>query len=300
MKHGGSFGCSIDPRQANLQATQEFISTSKLKGKKWREGLRNALGLQDITVDNIDPESVVARVIVEADYRMKLVGMDLEKGVPGVESFLSRVKLDKNGRVPPTDVMRLEFVLDYDNVSVTDDKDAYQLHGRGVKVVSEKELLNQKGQRIHTGKSEGPAADFARGFSKNFNSMAQRYPIYAQLKNVFDLAMIANLIRHQEIDKTCKWNMTFFGPAKEGQLTYATRKGNIPREVKTVMNYRELDERRNGRKVRTHLIVGISGGVSVDAGKLLQSKDAIIKDTYGKLRLDRKSAKPTGENWWWD
>mgnify|MGYP003336062702 FL=1 len=63
-------------------------------------------------MDGIDPRSIVARVIVEADYRMKLVGMDLEKGVPGVESFLSRVQLDRNGNVPPTDVMRLEFVLD--------------------------------------------------------------------------------------------------------------------------------------------------------------------------------------------
>lgn len=300
VEFNGKFGCSIDPRQANLKATQEFISTTKLKGKAWREGLRDALGLQDITVDGIDPQSVVARVIVEADYRMKLVGMDLEKGVPGVESFLSRVQLDKNGQVPPTDVMRLEFILDYDNVSVTDDKDAYQLHGRGVKVVSEKELINQKGQRVHTGKSEGPAAEFAQGFTKHFGAMAKRYPIYAQLKNVFDLAMVANLIRMQELDKSCKWNMTFFGPPKEGMMTYESLKGHIPREVKTVMNYREIDERKGGRKVRTHLIVGISGGVSVDAARLLQSKNAIVKDTYGKLELDRKTAKPVGENWWWD
>lgn len=299
VEFDGKFGCSIDPRQANLKATQEFVSTTRLKGRRWREGLQNALGLQDISVDGIDPQSVVARVIVEADYRMKLVGMNLEKGVPGVESFLNGVKLDKNGNVPPTDVMRLEFMLNYDNISVTEARDAYQLLGQGVKVVSEKELLNKQGERIHTGKSEGPAAEFARGFTKHFNAMAKQYPIYAQLKNVFDLAMIANLIKSQGIDKACKWNLSYFGPAKSGQLAYETRRGNIPREVKTVMNYREVDGRKNGRKV-THLIVGISGGVTFDAGKFLQSKGAITKDTYGKLKLDRKTAKPSSDNWWWD
>ncbi|MEC9092953.1 MAG: DUF1598 domain-containing protein [Planctomycetota bacterium] len=300
IEFNGKFGCSIDPRQANLIATQQFASTSDLKGKRWREGLQNALGFQDITVDGIDPQSVVARVIVEADYRMKLVGVGLEKSVPGVESFLSKVSLDADGNVPPTDVMRLEFMLNYDNISVTEDKDAYQLHGQGVKVVSEKELLNQKGERFQTGKSEGPAAEFARGFTKHFPAMAKRYPIYAQLKNVFDLAMVSNLIRSQGIDKICKWNMTYFGPEKNSQQTYLSRKGSIPREVKSVMNYREIDVRENGRTIKTQLIVGISGGVSVDVEKLIQSREMIKKDTYGKLKIDRKIAKPTAENWWWD
>ena len=300
VEFDGKFGCSIDPRQANLKATQQFVASSPLKGKRWREGLQSALGLQDISVDGIDPRSIVARVIVEADYRMKLVGMDLEKGVPGVESFLSRVQLDRNGNVPPTDVMRLEFVLDYDSLSVTDSRDAFQLHGQGVKVVSEKELLNQEGDRLQTGRSEGPAAEFARGFTKNFEAMARRYPIYAQLKNVFDLALVSNLIRGEGIDRSCDWNMTYFGPAREGEIRYRSRRGHIPREVKTVMNYREIDVRQNGRKVKTHLVVGISGGVSVDAGRFLRSKDALLKDTYGKLKLDRRTARPATENWWWD
>lgn len=300
VKLDGKFGCSIDPRQTNLQATQEFIATSPLKGKRWRDGLRTALGLQDITVDGIDPQSVVARVIVEADYRMKLVGMDLEKGVPGVESFLSRVELDKDGNVPPQDVMRLEFVLNYENVSVTDTKDAYQLHGQGVKVISEQELLDARGKRIQTGKSTGPADEFARGFTKHFNAMAAKYPIYRQLKNIFDLAMVTNLIKSHQLAKKCSWSMAYFVPTDRSYLSYENHRGPIPKEVSTVMNYREIDVRQGGRRVKTHLVVGVSGGVTVDAGSVLSSNDLIKTDTYGKLRLDRKTAKPPSENWWWD
>ncbi len=300
VEHDGKFGCSIDPRQANLQAFQTFASTSKLRGKRFLDGLQDALGFQDISVDGIDPQSVVARVIVEADYRMKLVGVNLEKSVPGAEGFLNRVKLDTNGNIPPLDLMRLEFMLDYENVTVTDSKDAFQLHGRGVKVVSADEILDRNGKRIQTGKSTGPAAEFARGFTKHFDDMAAKYPIYRQLKNVFDLAMVTNLITSQGIDKTCKWNMTYFGPEKKGDLTYTSERGNIPKEVKSVMNYRDIPYRKNGRTVNTKRAIGLSGGVSVDVGNFLRSKDSIKKDTYGVLELDHKSAKPVSENWWWD
>ena len=300
IEHDGKFGCSIDPRQANLQAVQNYVSTTKLKGKRFLQGLQNSLGYQDISVDGIDPQSIVARVIVEADYRMKLVGVNLEKSVPGAEGFLDRIKLDTNGNVPPTDLIRLEFMLDYENVTVTDGKDAFQLHGRGVKVVSADEILDRNGERIQKGTATGPGAAFARGFTTHFDEMATKYPIYRQLKNVFDLAMVTNLITSQGIDKKCKWNMTYFGPEKKGELAYTNLKGSIPKEVKSVMNYRDIPYRKNGRLVNKKRAIGLSGGVSVDVGSFLQSKGAIKKDTYGVLELDRKAAKPASENWWWD
>ena len=72
------FGCSIDPRQANLAATKQYLASSKLIGKPWREKLREVLGQQDIRVFGIDPRTHAGRILVEADYRMKLIGMGLE------------------------------------------------------------------------------------------------------------------------------------------------------------------------------------------------------------------------------
>ena len=39
--------------------------------------------------------------MVEADYRMKLVGMGLEQGVPGVESYLASIELGPGNRLRP-------------------------------------------------------------------------------------------------------------------------------------------------------------------------------------------------------
>ena len=79
------FGCSITPTEAGLAATQEFIAQSNRtplkpgaeRSEAWLKQLRAHLGRQTVTVNGIDPRTHVGRVIVEADYRMKLVGTRL-------------------------------------------------------------------------------------------------------------------------------------------------------------------------------------------------------------------------------
>ena len=73
--------------------------------------------------------------MVEADYRMKLVGIGLEEGVFGVKSYLDSVELDKNGQPPPMSVLRWWFALNYDTLTATKSRDAFELHGPGPEVM---------------------------------------------------------------------------------------------------------------------------------------------------------------------
>lgn len=41
-------------------------------------GLKENLGLQVVSIDGISPQTHFAQVLVEADYRMKLIGIGLE------------------------------------------------------------------------------------------------------------------------------------------------------------------------------------------------------------------------------
>jgi len=82
----GRFGCSINPRQDNLaaaNAVNEKWSKQPLKPgqrEKWLAEFRGAMGRQDIEVYGIDRRTHAGRVLIEADYRMKLVGIGLEEG----------------------------------------------------------------------------------------------------------------------------------------------------------------------------------------------------------------------------
>ena len=119
--------------------------------------LAGEVGKQDIEVYGLDPRTRAARVIVAADYRMKLVGMGLEEGVPGVQSYLKSIKLAPGQPPPPMTVLRWWFTLNYEPPVFSRDRLAFALRGQGVKVESENEHLTAQGKQVHT----GPPRSFA-------------------------------------------------------------------------------------------------------------------------------------------
>lgn len=290
------FGCAITPREENLAKTKAFVEASaqsplKPGGRdKWVKQLRDTLGRQDVTVFGIDSQTHAAHILVEADYHMKLVGMGLAEGTLGVKSYLDTVEVGPNGELPPMNVLRWWFTLNYDAVSATKTRDAFALKGPGVKVLSENEMLTERGERVHTGQSDALNSQFAHSFTKHFETLADKYPVYAELRNIFDLALVAGIVRSEDLAQQCQWHLTHFGA--EG--AYQPRLDHAPKEVDTVVNHRVV----RGK----HIVAGISGGVSVDASALA-AKKAIQVDDYGALSAERVSSTPkkvTARGWWWD
>jgi hypothetical protein len=290
-----SFGCSINPRQEALANTQAFLNQTSSQPlqpgqrKAWLTKLRDTMGKQDIEIFGVDPATRVAGVLVEADYHMKLIGMGLADGVDGVESYLDSIKL-RNGEAPPAmSVLRWWFTLNYEAVRTVPGGDAYELVGQGVRVLSENELLAAQGQRVHTGQSEPLNKKFADSFTAHFAALAEKYPIYADLRNVFDLAMAAALIQSDGLAARVKWQPALLTSAEKLRLPART----VPRQVETVINHRVIGGR--------HVVAGVSGGVMVAANDVL--RDGRSTDAAGKLTESRQPA-PAAANapgaWWWD
>ncbi|HEY2146284.1 MAG TPA: DUF1598 domain-containing protein, partial [Pirellulales bacterium] len=290
------FGCAITPTQEGLARTKEFVAESNKTpirsdaGRdRWLKKLRDSLGRQNIEVYGLDSGTRAARVLVEADYRMKLVGVGLEVGVAGVPSYLSMIHVAKDGSVPPLDVLRWWFTLNYDALEATRDHDAFEFRGQGVKVLSENELLTATGQRVHTGASDVLNSEFARNFTMHFSELAAKYPIYADLQNMFDLALLSALVRSERLADRIDWHMTYFRDPKQ----YRVETSDAPKTVETVINHRIV----NGKTI----LVGVSGGVSCDPSSLIQP--TAMHSDYGVLREQRSAAKPKAEVrnvWWWD
>ena len=156
-------------------------------------------------------------------------------------------------------------------------------------MLSENELLTARGERVHTGKADDLNSQFAHSFTAHFEELARKYPIYADLRGVFDLALVAALIRAERLDEQAAWRMSILGDAAK----FPVRLAAVPKQVETVMNHRLVEQK--------HIIVGVSGGVSFDANSLVQAQ-AIKADEYGLMSSDRASATPNAarEIWWWD
>jgi hypothetical protein len=292
----GRFGCSIDPRKDNLaeaKVVNERWAAQPLRPgqrEKWLSEFRAAMGRQDIRIYGIDPRTRVGRVLVEADYRMKLVGIGLEEGVLGVTSYLASVEIGKDGNPPPMNVLRWWFTLNHEALMATDSRDAFQLRGPGVKVLSENELLTERGERVHTGEADVLTRQFAESFTRHFDKLAAKYPIYAELRNVFDFALVAAVMQNHDLPGQVGWHMTHFGPDGD----YAPDLGPAPREVESVINHRVI-----GGK---HVVAAVSGGVRVDTHGLA-AREAVKTDTYGLLSGERRASLPQNlprRSWWWD
>ncbi len=281
------FGCMITPRREGLARIQAFIREHK---HARLDQLRDQLGSQDIEVYGLDPRTRAARVMVEADYRMKLVGMGLEKGVPGVQSYLASISLAPGEPGPPMGVLRWWFTLNYDAVSASADRRAFALRGQGVKVESENEHLTAQGQRVHTGQSEELTRKFARDFTAHFDALCRKYPIYAELRNLFDLGLVCALVHEEGLADRVGWHLTCFGNPQ----AFAVELGEAPKEVQTVVSSRAVN--------RSVTLIGVSGGVRVQPASLVR-REAIEIPRDGALDSRRSAAatkKPAGDNWWWD
>jgi hypothetical protein len=292
----GQFGCSITPRKDNLaaaKAVNEKWSKQPLKPgqrEKWLGEIRAALGRQDIEVYGIDRRTHVGHVLIEADYRMKLVGIGLEEGTPGVASYLSSIELDKSGNAPPMNVLRWWFTLNYDALSASASRDAFELHGPGVRVLSENELLTERGERVHTGDSDKLTRRFAESFTTHFDKLSARYPIYAELRNVFDLSLAAAILQSHDLPGQVGWHMTHFGPGGD----YVPALGPAPTEVDSVLNRRIIGG--------NHVVAAVSGGVRVDPRKLT-GREAVKTDNSGSIVGERQTSTPKElprRGWWWD
>ncbi|HEY5315880.1 MAG TPA: DUF1598 domain-containing protein, partial [Pirellulales bacterium] len=289
------FGCTITPTQEALARTQQFVADSSRKplaaGKRglWLRELREKLGAQEVAVQGIDPRSRVAQVLVEADYRMKLVGIGLEEGTLGVPSYLDMIHVRPGEAPPAMDVLRWWFTMNYQAVLASPDRQMFQLRGTGVKVLSENELLNELGGRVHTGQSDALNQQFADNFTAHFADLAARYPVYAELQNIFDLALVSALIKTEGLAERVGWHLTCFKDPSQ----YPVSQGQAPRAVETVINHRVVN--------RVHVLAAVSGGVSIDPAPLV-SGDAIQLDRQGRLQSAYRltPAPPVKDRWWWD
>ncbi len=291
----GVIGCSIDPRPAGLQRLKTFVAHSSSRGaltpdkvKPWTAQLKNALGHQDITITGVPADSRVARVLVEADYKMKLIGigqLDAGRDLPGIFDLLTTEEQQDSS----LDALRWWLSMKYRQVLHSAAGDAFQLVGSAVLCRSENEFVDGRGQRVQTGKSEGSNRRFAENFTKHYVELSRKDTVFADLKNIFDLALVAALVNRQGLADQAGWDLGVFGPHGD----YRAAVYPVPRTVDSVVNHRVF----RGRDI----VVQVAGGVRADIGGLLRNRRVIRANS--QLNGIAPAARPkdlAGDRWWWD
>lgn len=290
------FGCSIDPQAANIQAVKEYAANSQARGplspagvRRWANKIGEILGMQDITVYGVPTESRVARVLVEADYRMKLIGigeLDAPSEIPNYFELLKQNPAAVSGGL---DAMRWWMTMQYEEVLHSENQDVFQIRGAAVKCLSENQFLTAQGDRVNTGQAEPINRKFAKNFTEHYAKLAHADPIFADLQGVFDLALVAALIERKSLDDQAKWDRGVF--ASHG--AYQPESYAVAQQTDSVVAHRVY----NGKDV----VLQVAGGVRADLMAVASNRD--IQKVSTELKVVSQTAK--GDNvpenrWWWD
>lgn len=292
----GIFICAIVPREEGLRAVNQFSAESQARGplhpgqvNQWARTIENKLGLQDIEYTGIPANSRVARVIVDADYRMKLIGIGKLDGGPQMKSFFDLLTPEQKQQQMETDALRWWLTMKYDAILHSSNRDVFEIQGSSVLCRSENELITAQGKRIHTGKAEPTNRLFAQQFTSNYDELAKRDLVFADLQNIFDLSLLAALIHKERLNDRANWDLGAFA-ANGRYLPAAYEPAKI---VHSVVNHKVY--------AGGNIILQAAGGVKADLKAVVNDRQIMQESPrLGSFSSHAKAPELPAGRWWWD
>jgi len=284
-------GCSIDPTESGLERMQNYLvnATGQIDpadANLFAKGLRDSLGEQIVSVEGVSPKTHFAQILVEADYRMKLIGIGLEEPPVKISSYVSKANPNRVGR---NSLQRWFFVPDYESVVVSDDALAMELVGEGVKLIGENEMVSRNGIRSAANTVDRASQLFVKSFTQRYKELAKKVPVYGQLRNIIDMSVVAAFMHNEDVFGQTGWDMSIFADEEK-----------VPCEVYTVPE--TVGSAVNVVWKGNTLMTPIGGGVQIRPELALATAN-IQQDDAGKVAAAHESVElkeVPADQWWWD
>lgn len=184
------------------------------------EALRRALGDLNAEYYGLPADNRFALVSVEADYMMKRLALGLDRmPAKGLKAHLLE-------RLGGSLMNRFWFVPNYEPIAMAEDGSAYELRGPGLKVLASDSPTT-------VGTSNPAAEQFAADFSRLIGEIEDNDPVYADLHNLTDLAIITALIAEDRLAAEVGWDLAWILDPRY----YSPPKMPAPTKAAAIVNY---------------------------------------------------------------
>jgi hypothetical protein len=283
-------GCSIGPDRNGLARLQRFQRTiPKTVGMSQRNditrriasGVRETLGPAEVVVFGIPRRTHFARVMIEADYRMKRMAIGIEKAPVPMITYADALRTASHGTLE-----RWWLTPHYEGVLATPDRMGMQLAGRGVQLQTQLKEVNQVGSIVDSGRSPSRAATaYAKSFTSHYEALAQVSTVFAQLRQLSDLLITTAFMQRHRWYESANWNASLF----VDDLSYGVETLPDPKTAPVVVNSFWKQNR---------MFVPVGGGVSIRAAealRLIESADEVFADKRQRIKHGKQDTR-----WWWD
>jgi hypothetical protein len=286
-------GCTIDPPADGLARLVEFQQSIPRSVRneqraaitaKITRGTIEALGNAEIRVFGVSPRTHFAHVLIEADYRMKRIGIGVEPPPVKMTTFLSALQSPQQGTL-----QRWWFTPDYKCIRLADDKLAAELVGEGVQLQAEDKLIGDDGSLAAAGAKPNKASElFTVSFTRKYPEISAASPVYAQMRCLIDLAITAALIRRHDYYARSGWRAETLRDEKQLPLETLPEPKRVPCVANAVWK-------------GSRLLAPAGGGVSIRPDEALEAEN-LLPDENSAVRMQREQlVRPeAADRWWWD
>ena len=253
----GEIACSIDPTDSGRAQLRAYVKTLHTMGdpKTIEQGIESALGRQQVSVSGVPASSHFASVLVAADYRMKRLAMAFDRApFKGLPSFLEMYTGSGTGMSNMMPRWWLE--PKFDGLLRDADGLAWELQGAAVKCMTEEDFQAATGGREHTGRANPIAQRWADNMTRHYDELAVAEPVFGELQNCMDLAIVAALIVSEHLPQKAACELPTL-------LEGATIK---PAELQAPT---QVDSRVSMLPKGHNWIISASGGVTIHSAEIV-------------------------------
>ncbi len=276
--------CSIDPTEEGSRRFSRLVATlDPPLNKAATARLEKAVGPQLVTITGVPPGSHFAHVLVAADFRMKLLGMNLEAApIDGLPSYLELLRTGSAS--PRAAAPRWWLAPQYEPLWRDADSLAWQIRGAGVMALSEDGYFTSRGRvAIDQRDEDSLAAKWAEAMTARYEALSAKVPVFGQLRNCMDLAVVGALLIHHDLPGRAGCELGLLMDDKR----LAVAEYHVPKT---------LASRASLLKKDREWIISVSGGVELDSWSVL--KQVEVQPDLADVRARAAPAKP--DRWWWD
>jgi hypothetical protein len=274
--------CSIDPTEEGLHRLKPLLHARNLI-EAAVDRMEKALGPQQVTITGVPAGSHFAQVLLASDFLMKRLGMNFEPAP--IADFPSYMKLlsSRSAPLPKSAMPRWWMAPNYEPLLKDAAGRAWQIRGSGVQTLTEDGYLNSTGAVVNAGRADPTAKKWADGMTTNFEALAKAFPVFGELRNCMDLAVVAALFVKEDLAATSSCDLSLLLDEKR----LAVAEFQVPKSI---------DSRASLIRRGSDWILSLSGGVQIDSWSVLNHVE-----TKADLAAEHQSAiPPSTTRWWWD
>jgi len=285
-RRDGGIRCSIEPTAEGRMRLRSFLKNVRLRPGQnpafLEAGMREAFGAQMVSLAGVPTTSRFARTLVAADFEMKRIAMALtDSPVRGLPSYLD---MARNKRQSAAQSPRWWMACNYNPIARDGDGRVWKISGQGVKTMTEEDIVAADGSVASDGRQDPLALKWAQTMTAKFGELSSQRPIFRDLRNAMDLAVVATLITQEQLDTKSGLDLSVLR-GEESQIETASYA--LPQSLSPQCSF------IHGRAGWT---VTASGGVNINAFGVVDNQ--VESAELQTLVVARDNADDA--RWWWD